>query len=142
MVSITTRKGLVLLVPSCTEPPVPPVPPLPPSTAEAPKLYCEGDSVMLAAIELPPWPPPPPMDWALRPRAMTPLVLILSRLSAAGPSTTTAPAAWPSPPLPPMPRLRLPVYDSSPLEAEADSDWVEPPAPPPPPTDCASRPVA
>ncbi|MNV52983.1 hypothetical protein D3C71_1451020 [compost metagenome] len=94
-------------------------PPVPPSPADAPMAT---EWKMPRLLALPPLPPPPPMDWATKPCALSPLVVSVRLVGV----PITSP---PEPPLPPVPpRLITPC--------------VAPPAPPPPPMDCARTPIA
>src|SRR5579872_3324680 len=77
----------------------------------------------------PPDPPPPPIDCAEIPIALSPVVPICVKLP-----TVTAPALFPVPPLPPSPiAITFVAALTSPPTAK-------PPLPPPPPIDCARIP--
>src|SRR6476660_628526 len=118
--------SLVILLFTVTEPPVAPFPPVPPRLRE--KLFPEVPETELLMTLLP-FPPPPPMDWAERPIALSlvvPTPPVLERM--------TVPPAAPSPPLPPM--LRAARVESSVL-ALRTAVMAMPPLPPPPPRDWA-----
>src|SRR5690606_8360347 len=94
---------------------------------------------------LPPWPPPPPTDWARTPGERVPAVVIL-----VSPSSVTLTALdWL--PLPPAPPSTTEAFSARPpllpatlrfRDKAADKAKTWPPAPPPPPIDCARIPCA
>ena len=101
-----------------------PVPPFPPSET----LAVTGKVMpAFAAIAIPPFPPPPPIDCATIAEESSPFVLI----SLPEEVTATEPPSPPSAPLPPIATLTNPPTATLML-----------PLPPPPPMDCARIPAA